>query len=104
RPEAQAVQGLEPHRLQVDQVGADRAGGGGLPGLVSKARQLGWRVSGTGGARHPRSAGRLRPGPVPPVQHSTIFTARPPRAVSLYLVFMSAPVSRMVLMTESSDT
>ncbi|CFN65439.1 Uncharacterised protein [Bordetella pertussis] len=37
-------------------------------------------------------------------QHSTIFTANPPRAVSLYLVFMSAPVSRMVLMTESSDT
>ncbi len=32
-------------------------------------------------------------------QHSTIFTAKPPRAVSLYLVIMSAPVSRMVLMT-----
>ncbi|RNM10343.1 hypothetical protein EGA29_03640 [Ralstonia pseudosolanacearum] len=37
-------------------------------------------------------------------QHSTIFTANPPRAVSLYLVFMSAPVSRIVLMTESSET
>jgi hypothetical protein len=37
-------------------------------------------------------------------QHSTIFTASPPRDVSLYLVFMSAPVSRMVLMTLSSDT
>jgi AAA ATPase domain len=30
--------------------------------------------------------------------------ARPPRAVSLYLTFMSAPVSRMVLMTLSSET
>ncbi|SFJ55217.1 hypothetical protein SAMN05192543_10889 [Paraburkholderia megapolitana] len=39
-----------------------------------------------------------------PHQHSTIFTASPPRDVSLYLVFMSAPVSRIVLMTESSDT
>ncbi len=37
-------------------------------------------------------------------QHSTIFTANPPREVSLYLVFMSAPVSHMVLITESSDT
>ncbi len=37
-------------------------------------------------------------------QHSTIFTANPPRDVSLYFVFISAPVSRMVLMTESSDT
>jgi hypothetical protein len=32
-------------------------------------------------------------------QHSTMCTAKPPRAVSLYLVFMSAPVSRMVLIT-----
>jgi hypothetical protein len=37
-------------------------------------------------------------------QHSITFTASPPRAVSLYLVFMSAPVSRMVLITWSSDT
>lgn len=37
-------------------------------------------------------------------QHSTIFTASPPREVSLYFVFMSAPVSRIVLITESSDT
>src|SRR5690606_6368533 len=37
-------------------------------------------------------------------QHSITFTARPPREVSLYLVFMSAPVSRMVLMTLSRDT
>lgn len=37
-------------------------------------------------------------------QHSTILTARPPRAVSLYLVSMSAPVSRMVLMTLSRLT
>ena len=37
-------------------------------------------------------------------QHSITFNARPPRAVSLYFVFMSAPVSRMVLMTLSSDT
>ncbi|GLZ17634.1 hypothetical protein Bpla01_11640 [Burkholderia plantarii] len=37
-------------------------------------------------------------------QHSTMFTASPPREVSLYFVFMSAPVSRIVLITESSDT
>ena len=33
-----------------------------------------------------------------------MFTAKPPRAVSLYLVFMSAPVSRIVLMTWSKLT
>jgi hypothetical protein len=37
-------------------------------------------------------------------QHSMMLTARPPRAVSLYLLDMSAPVSRMVLMTLSSET
>jgi LysR family transcriptional regulator (chromosome initiation inhibitor) len=37
-------------------------------------------------------------------QHSTMFTARPPREVSLYFTFMSAPVSRMVLMTLSRLT
>ena len=37
-------------------------------------------------------------------QHSTTLSARPPRAVSLYLSFMSAPVSRMVLTALSSDT
>jgi hypothetical protein len=38
------------------------------------------------------------------LQHSTILTARPPREVSLYLVFISAPVSFIVLITESSET
>ena len=37
-------------------------------------------------------------------QHSTMFTASPPRAVSLYFVIMSAPVSRIVLMTLSRLT
>ena len=37
-------------------------------------------------------------------QHSTTLSAKPPRAVSLYLSFMSAPVSRMVLTALSSDT
>ena len=37
-------------------------------------------------------------------QHSITLTASPPRAVSLYLVFMSAPVSHIVLITLSSDT
>ncbi len=37
-------------------------------------------------------------------QHSITLTARPPRAVSLYFVFMSAPVSIMVLITRSSET
>jgi len=39
-----------------------------------------------------------------PAQHSMMFTARPPRAVSLYLVLMSAPVWRIVAMTLSSET
>ena len=38
------------------------------------------------------------------LQHSTTFTARPPREVSLYLDIMSAPVCTMVLITWSSDT
>src|SRR4029450_772523 len=37
-------------------------------------------------------------------QHSMTLTARPPREVSLYLIFMSAPVSRIVLIALSSDT
>jgi hypothetical protein len=37
-------------------------------------------------------------------QHSTILTARPPRAVSLYLIFMSAPVCIIVLITLSRLT
>src|SRR6266404_9555657 len=40
----------------------------------------------------------------PESQHSITLTARPPREVSLYLSFMSAPVSRIVLITLSSDT
>src|SRR5690349_7473913 len=35
---------------------------------------------------------------------STTLSAKPPRAVSLYLTLMSAPVSRMVLIALSSDT
>src|SRR5882757_6350334 len=37
-------------------------------------------------------------------QHSMTLTASPPRAVSLYLTFMSAPVSRIVLITLSRLT
>src|SRR4029453_18039036 len=37
-------------------------------------------------------------------QHSTMLTASPPRAVSLYLIFMSAPVCIMVLITLSRLT
>lgn len=47
------------------------------------------------GARHRTTSamsGRCR-------QHSMTFTASPPRAVSLYFTFISAPVSRIVLMT-----
>ena len=55
----------------------------------------------TGAARSCRRSGST---PEPAAQHSTMFTARPPRAVSLYFVCMSAPVSRIVLMTLSSDT
>jgi hypothetical protein len=37
-------------------------------------------------------------------QHSITLTARPPREVSLYLIFMSAPVSRIVMIALSSET
>jgi hypothetical protein len=37
-------------------------------------------------------------------QHFTTFRASPPRAVSLYLSFMSAPVSRIDLIALSRDT
>jgi len=40
----------------------------------------------------------------PADQHSMMLTAKPPREVSLYFVSMSAPVSRMVLMTWSRLT
>src|SRR3990167_3339662 len=36
-------------------------------------------------------------------QHSTALTANPPREVSLYLSCISAPVSRMVRITRSSE-
>jgi hypothetical protein len=36
-------------------------------------------------------------------QHSTALTAKPPREVSLYLSCISAPVSRMVRITRSSE-
>ena len=41
---------------------------------------------------------------LPAPQHSTMFTASPPSDVSLYFVFMSAPVSRIVLITLSRLT
>ena len=47
---------------------------------------------------------QVRPAVARPVQHSMTLTARPPRAVSLYLTFMSAPVSRIVLITLSRLT
>ena len=53
-------------------------------------------------ARASRSTRRCTP--TESAQHSTTLSARPPRAVSLYLSFMSAPVSRMVLTALSSDT
>src|SRR5690349_13627780 len=52
-----------------------------------------------------RSGTGRRPGRGPEcAQHSTMLTARPPREVSLYLIFMSAPVSIMVLTTLSRLT
>ena len=56
--------------------------------------------SGRGGARGARETGHA---PVR-AQHSMTLTARPPREVSLYFSCMSRPVSRMVLMTLSSET
>jgi hypothetical protein len=54
-------------------------------------------AAGAAGRREPLLRRMMR-------QHSMTLTARPPRAVSLYLTFMSAPVSRIVLMALSSDT
>ncbi len=48
--------------------------------------------------------GREPEGRSGPSQHSMTLTASPPRAVSLYLAFMSAPVSFIVLMALSSET
>src|SRR5206468_9811085 len=61
---------------------------------------------GTGGTDPARTSGggRRVVGGLSPAQHSMTLMASPPREVSLYLVFMSAPVSRMVLMTRSSET
>ncbi len=64
--------------------------------------RIGRRVDPAGRSR------RIPFGPAPGLrsrtQHSTTLTASPPRAVSLYLTFMSRPVSRIVLMALSSDT
>src|SRR5262249_13107127 len=68
--------------------------------------------AGWGGCQGPQSqpaplalTGAAAPGPpVAAPQHSTTLTASPPRAVSLYLSFMSAPVCRIVLMTLSRET
>src|SRR5215471_17919824 len=69
------------------------------PGLNARA-QLAYR--------HLRSVSRSHPRPASHHdalnQHSTTLSARPPRAVSLYLSFMSAPVSRIVLIALSSET
>src|SRR5690606_26092040 len=63
------------------------------------------RVARTCGGRH---VDRQQPFPAfvrdGKLQHSMTFTASPPRLVSLYLSCMSRPVSRMVLITLSSDT
>src|SRR5262249_3186420 len=61
------------------------------------------REGGRGGPRLAHREGRSatlvgRP------QHSTTLTARPPLAGSLYLLAMSAPVSRIALIAASSDT
>ena len=54
-------------------------------------------------AKAPKTAGLPEPG-VDLNAVARSIAASPPRAVSLYLVFMSAPVSRMVFITLSSDT
>src|SRR5690606_17528917 len=75
--------------------------------LQHQPRDGGWRRRARvgAGARHKRGqhARQERSGK-PALQHSMTFTARPPREVSLYLSFMSWPVSRIVLMTLSRLT
>jgi len=78
-------------------------------GRVLRRLMTAWRDGTTQLVKSPlelmqqRAAVALR-SPAGSAQHSMTLTASPPRAVSLYLVFMSAPVSRMVLITWSSDT
>ena len=107
-------QGAQPHRrtLRVPRR-PDRAPRRPLRLLApGRARRSGCRAGCSAGAgcaaRQGAGAGGEEPGGVrdqgrlDQAQHSTMFTARPPRAVSLYLVIMSAPVSRIVLITLSS--
>jgi hypothetical protein len=51
-----------------------------------------------------RTHGERGPGRTATAQHSITLTARPPRAVSLYLPCMPAPVSRIVRIALSSET
>src|SRR5690606_16494223 len=71
-------------------------GGGGVRGILPRTAPP------TRPGREVTDCDRVRPGMAP--QHSMMFTASPPRAVSLYLTDMSAPVSFIVLMTLSRDT
>ncbi len=88
----------------------------GTAGASSPAMSWSGRPSGrTSFQQRPKSSeARSQPNPLQSLahvvvagaafQHSITFTASPPRDVSLYLSFMSAPVSRIVLIALSSDT
>src|SRR4051794_10263941 len=82
---------LRCHRIRIRRSPAGW-GGGDTEASVQRRRAYGI------GESHPATAAER------PDQHSTMFTARPPRAVSLYLIFISAPVSIIVLITLSRLT
>jgi hypothetical protein len=71
---------------------------------MSRLSVMNWRTNKNADLQGPRFLFTSKRSVKYDSQHSTIFTANPPRDVSLYFVFISAPVSRMVLITESSDT
>ena len=83
------------------------SGPAGTPVPTRPSRRNGRRTSVESAQMHPSR--RLMPATAhfrrvsvgPAYQHSMTLTASPPRAVSLYLIFMSAPVSRMVLIALS---
>ncbi len=96
---------------QIDQVSDDLIGAEEVKSapVSDEAAEVVKEAAKAGGSRRhrltaSRESGGGADGAAARLQHSTTLRARPPRDVSLYLVAMSAPVSRIVLMAASSET
>lgn len=108
-------EGRNPRSLAAgDSTEEDKSGKPVVQGVCGQAQEAG-AASATPTGNGPLYPHARRPSGVKPLgsrpgrsgvfaQHSMMFTARPPRAVSLYFTLMSAPVSFMVLMTLSRET